>query len=85
MYIGRAKIIRVNYRHMEVAKVDVEKLEALRVDQGYSRRQLSLRAGLSPAAVRNIELRGSGHPDSLKRIANVLGVRASELLKANGG
>jgi hypothetical protein len=39
------------------------------------------KAGLSPGAVWNLEHRGSGSPTSLKKIADVLGVRASELVR----
>jgi transcriptional regulator with XRE-family HTH domain len=59
----------------------VGKLRELRIDQGLSQRQLALRAGLSPGAVTVLEQRGSASPATLKKIADVLGVRASELVK----
>jgi len=62
-------------------EVDVEKLKELRIDCGLTQRQLSARAGLSPAAVTQVERRGSGRPDTLKKIGDVLGVRASELVR----
>jgi transcriptional regulator with XRE-family HTH domain len=62
-------------------EVNVEKLRELRVDQGFSQRQLALKAGLSPGAVTVVEQRGRAHPDTLKKLADVLGVRASELVK----
>ena len=62
-------------------EVDVAQLEELRINQGLSQRQLAEKAGLSPGAVWNLEKRGSGHPDTLKKIAGVLGVRPVDLLK----
>ena len=72
------RIFPVNYRAMEV---DLEKLRQMRIDQGLSQRQLSLKAGLSAGAVAVVEQRGRARPDTLKKIADVLGVRASELVK----
>jgi predicted transcriptional regulator len=72
------RIFLVNYRVMEV---NLETLRQMRIDQGLSQRQLSLRAGLSAGAVAVVEQRGSAHPDTLKKIADVLGMRASELIK----
>jgi ribosome-binding protein aMBF1 (putative translation factor) len=71
-------IFPVNYG---VVEVNVEKLRELRVDQGFSQRQLALKAGLSPGAVAVVEQRGRAHPETLKKLADVLGVRASELVK----
>jgi transcriptional regulator with XRE-family HTH domain len=62
-------------------EVNLETLRQMRIDQGLSQRQLSLRAGLSAGAVAVVEQRGSAHPDTLKKIADVLGMRASELIK----
>ena len=72
------RIFPVNYGAMEV---NLEKLRQMRIDQGLSQRQLALRAGLSAGAVAVVEQRGRAHPDTLKKIADVLGVRASELVK----
>ncbi len=68
----------VNYLAVEV---DVAILKELRINQGLSQRQLAERAGLSPGAVWNLEKRGSGHPDTLKKVADVLGVQPVDLLK----
>jgi transcriptional regulator with XRE-family HTH domain len=59
----------------------VANLQELRINQGLSQRQLADKAGLSPGAVWNLEKRGSGHPNTLKKIADVLGVRTVDLLK----
>jgi transcriptional regulator with XRE-family HTH domain len=71
-------IFPVNYGAMEV---NLEMLRQMRIDQGLSQRQLSLKANLSAGAVTIVEQRGRAHPDTLKKIADVLGVRASELVK----
>jgi transcriptional regulator with XRE-family HTH domain len=62
-------------------EVALEKLRELRIDQGLSQRQLALKAGLSPGAVTVVEQRGSASPATLKKLADVLGVRASELVR----
>ena len=62
-------------------EVDVANLQELRINRGLSQRQLAERAGLSPGAVWSLEQRGSGRPDTLKKIAAVLGVRPVDLLK----
>jgi transcriptional regulator with XRE-family HTH domain len=72
------RINPVNYKGMEV---NLEKLRQMRIDQGLSQRQLSFKAGLSAGAVAVVEQRGRAHPETLKKIADVLGVRASELVK----
>ncbi len=58
----------------------MEKLQELRINQGLSQRQLAEKAGLSPGAVWRLEERGSGRPDTLKKLADVLGVRPTDLL-----
>jgi transcriptional regulator with XRE-family HTH domain len=61
-------------------EVDVDKLKELRINAGLSQRELAMRAGLAPGAVWQVEHRGSGSPATLKKIADVLGVRPVELL-----
>ncbi len=58
----------------------MDKLKELRINAGLSQRQLAMRAGLAPGAVWQVEHRGSGSPATLKKIADVLGVRPVELL-----
>jgi len=62
-------------------EVNLQKLRQMRIDQGLSQRQLALKAGLSPGAVAVVEQRRRAHPETLKKIADVLGVRAYELVK----
>lgn len=72
------RMILVNYGAMEV---DVATLQEMRINLGLSQRQLAEKAGLSPGAVWRLEQRGSGRPDTLKKVADVLGVRPVDLLK----
>jgi transcriptional regulator with XRE-family HTH domain len=65
----------------ETVEVDVVKLQELRINQGLSQRQLAERAGLSPGAVWRLEHQGSGWPETLKKVADVLGVLPTDLLK----
>ncbi len=62
-------------------EVNVETLKELRINAGLSQRELAIRAGLTPGAVWQVEHRGSGSPATLKKVADVLGVRPVELLK----
>ena len=66
---------------LSTVEVNVDKLRQLRIDHGLTQSELARRAGIRPGAVWNIEHRGSGRPDTLKKIADVLGVRASELVR----
>ena len=72
------KVFTVNYGTMEV---EVGKLKELRINAGLSQRELATRAGLTPGAVWQVEHRGSGSPATLKKVADVLGVRPVDLLK----
>jgi transcriptional regulator with XRE-family HTH domain len=65
---------------LRTVEVDVDKLKELRINAGLSQRQLAMRAGLAPGAVWQVEHRRSGSPATLKKIADVLGVRPVELL-----
>ena len=58
----------------------MQKLRALRMNQGYTARSLSRAAGLTDAAVWMVENRGAGRPQTLKKIADVLGVKVTDLL-----
>ena len=58
----------------------MDKLKELRINAGLSQRELAMRAGLAPGAVWQVEYRGSGSPATLKKIADVLGVRPVDLL-----
>jgi len=62
-------------------EVNVETLKELRINAGLSQRELALRAGLTPGAVWQVEHRGSGSPATLKKVADVLGVRPVDLLE----
>ncbi len=62
-------------------EVNVETLKELRINAGLSQRELAIRAGLTPGAVWQVEHRGSGSPATLKKVADVLGVRPVDLLK----
>jgi transcriptional regulator with XRE-family HTH domain len=59
-------------------EVDVEKLKELRINAGFSQRELATRAGLTPGAVWQVEHRKSGSPATLKKLADVLGVEAGD-------
>lgn len=73
-----ARMFPVNWRLMEVS---VEKIQELRINLGLSQRQLAQKAGLSPGAVWRLEHQGSGRPDTLKKLADVLGVLPVDLIR----
>ena len=70
--------IRVQSLAMEV---DVDKLRELRINQGLSQRRLADLAGVANTSVWKIEQGGGANPATLKKLADVLGVRPVELLK----
>ncbi len=59
----------------------MDKLKELRIDEGLSQRALAQRAGLSQTSVWKIERGGGANPATLKKLADVLGVRATDLVK----
>ena len=59
----------------------MDKLRQLRVDKGWSQRQLAQMAGVTQTTVWKIEHGGGANPATLKKLGDVLGVRASELLR----
>ena len=61
-------------------EVNVDKLKVLRIDQGLSQRALAQRAGLSQTSIWKIERGGGVNPATLKKLADVLGVRPTDLL-----
>jgi len=62
-------------------EVDVDKLRELRINQGLSQRRLADLAGVANTSVWKIEQGGGANPATLKKLADVLGVRPVELLK----
>ena len=76
-----SKVFTVDYGTVDV---DVDILKELRINAGLSQRELATRAGLTPGAVWQVEHRGSGSPATLKKLADVLGVRPVDLLKQGG-
>jgi transcriptional regulator with XRE-family HTH domain len=70
--------IRVESLAMEV---DVDKLRELRINQGLSQRRLADLAGVANTSVWKIEQGGGANPATLKKLADVLGVRPIDLLK----
>jgi len=62
-------------------EVDVGKLQELRINYGLSQRRLAELAGVSNTSVWKIEQGGGANPATLKKLADVLGVRPTELLR----
>jgi transcriptional regulator with XRE-family HTH domain len=62
-------------------EVDVDKLQELRINQGLSQRRLANLAGVSNTSVWKIERGGDANPATLKKLADVLGVRPVDLLR----
>jgi transcriptional regulator with XRE-family HTH domain len=70
--------IRVEFTAVEV---DVDKLKELRINQGLSQRRLADLAGVANTSVWKIEQGGGANPATLKKLADVLGVRPVDLLR----
>jgi transcriptional regulator with XRE-family HTH domain len=62
-------------------EVNVDKLRQLRVDKGWSQRKLAEEAGVTQTTIWKIEHGGGANAATLKKLGDVLGVRASELLR----
>ncbi len=62
-------------------EVNVDKLQELRINQGLSQRRLAELANVSNTSVWKIEQGGGANPATLKKLADVLGVRPVDLLK----
>jgi transcriptional regulator with XRE-family HTH domain len=62
-------------------EVDVDKLRELRINQGLSQRHLADLARVANTSVWKIEQGGGANPATLKKLADVLGVRPVDLLK----
>jgi transcriptional regulator with XRE-family HTH domain len=62
-------------------EVDVDKLVELRINEGLSQRQLARRAGVNNRSVWKLEHGGHLRPATLKKIADVLGVKPMDLMK----
>ena len=62
-------------------EVDVEKFRELRVNQGLTQRQLARKAGISNTTLAKIERGGGAMPPTLKKLADVLGVKPVDLLR----
>ena len=59
----------------------MEKLRELRVNQGLTQRQLARKAGISNTTLAKIERGGGAMPPTLKKLADVLGVKPVDLLR----
>jgi transcriptional regulator with XRE-family HTH domain len=59
----------------------VDRLKELRINQGLSQRRLADLAGVANTSVWKIEQGGGANPATLKKLADVLGVRPVELLR----
>jgi transcriptional regulator with XRE-family HTH domain len=62
-------------------EVDVDKLVELRINEGLSQRGLAERAGVSNQSVSKLEHGGNVRPATLKKVADVLGVKPLDLMK----
>jgi transcriptional regulator with XRE-family HTH domain len=62
-------------------KVDAEKLWELRVNRGLTQRHLARKVGISNATLSKIEHGGGAMPPTLKKLAEVLGVKPVDLVR----
>jgi transcriptional regulator with XRE-family HTH domain len=73
-------VVKYSRRILDM-EVDVDTLQELRVNQGLSQRRLAELADVSNTSVWKIEQGGGANPATLKKLADVLGVRPVDLLK----
>jgi transcriptional regulator with XRE-family HTH domain len=67
-----------------LVEVNVEKLRELRINEGLSQNGLAQLSGVSQTAIWKIERGGGANPATLKKLADVLGVKPVDLLKERG-
>lgn len=59
----------------------MDKLVELRINEGLSQRELAQKANVSNQSVSKLEHGGNLRPATLKKIADVLGVKPMDLMK----
>lgn len=59
----------------------MRRLRELRVDKGWTQRELGERAGVTQTTVWKIEHGGGANAGTLKKLGDALGIRASELMR----
>jgi transcriptional regulator with XRE-family HTH domain len=64
-----------------LVEVNVEKLVELRINKGLSQNRLAHLSGVSQTAIWKIERGGGANPATLKKLADVLGVKPVDLLR----
>ena len=64
-----------------LVEVNVEKLVELRINKGLSQNRLAQLSGVSQTAIWKIERGGGANPATLKKVADVLGVKPVDLLR----
>jgi DNA-binding XRE family transcriptional regulator len=81
-YVAECQLMLYNIRvEFPTVEVDVDKLQELRINRGLSQRRLADLAGVSNTSVWKIEQGGGANPATLKKLADVLGVLPTDLLK----
>ena len=81
-YVDLCQLMLYNIRvEFPIVEVDVDKLQVLRINRGLSQRRLAELAGVSNTSVWKIEQGGGANPATLKKLADVLGVLPTDLLK----
>jgi DNA-binding XRE family transcriptional regulator len=81
-YVALCQLLLYNIRvEFPTVEVDVDKLQELRINRGLSQRRLADLAGVSNTSVWKIEQGGGANPATLKKLADVLGVLPTDLLK----
>jgi len=64
-------------------KIDTRKIQRARTIRGWTRRRLATAAGVDPATVSRIERGTSRNPETIKKVADILGLSMEELLGGN--
>lgn len=64
-------------------KIDTEKIQRARTIRGWTRRRLAAAAGVDPATIGRIERGISQNPETVKKVADILGLAMEELLNGN--
>jgi len=63
--------------------INTKKIQRARIIRGWTRRRLAAAAGVDPATIGRIEQGTSLNPETVKKVADILGLSMEELLGGN--
>lgn len=66
-----------------IMKIDTKKIQRARAIRGWTKRRLAAAVGVDPATIARIERGLTQNPETIKKVADTLGLSMEELLGGN--